>query len=88
MIDITGIHRPLKMVKKIHQTFRRNWVLTYSSSGQRKLRTDLVTSEIEDSLYAIANHLWYEHCGLTREELKALVHQEWESVKMLELLDV
>lgn len=98
MIKHEHAHRPHKLISKIHKQLKRchelYWPATTSYNWNTSQREDVpgkwknVHPElVEEMAERIAHHLWYEHLGMDKDTLRALVVQEHQTMKLLELIE-
>lgn len=87
------LHKPNRMLNKIHNSIKRNYNLYdrgkysyYGSAKTPRLLEDVSPETVEHALKYITTHLWYAHCGMTKQELYALVEQEYQAFKLIELI--
>lgn len=98
MIEHEHAHRPHKLISKIHRQLKRDnslYLPEYTSYNWRTRNKDVRPGKwkdiddrgIDEAAERIANHLWYEHLGMDKDTLRALIVQEHQTMKLLELLE-
>lgn len=91
--DISHVHKPNKMVQKIHKSIKREWCLyepartLWHRDKGGYLKPKPNDKDFDDAMHRIAVHLWYPHCGMTLDELKSLVELEYNNFRLWEMLD-